>query len=707
MCTCAGHRYSTRFGLPRARGGHSCMVGEPPMRRRDWIAVVGSAAAAVWAAPALAAAKLYGTAVEYDFVSSGIVKGSQTTIALPDGSLDVRFEFTDRGRGPKMRSTIGLDGAGFIANLQTTGYNYLKVPVNESFIARGGTAAWKNSAENETQPYRAPRFYVSMDGTPEEGAILVRAALRARGSALGLWPSGVTNVAAVQTLTLSNPTASRRVTMYEATGLDFSPAQVWLDDAGQLFMAGSVWGAVIPKGWSAVLQQLLDAQDARVAQLGRQIAQTLPQRSGTAIAITNVALFDSEAGSLVPNSTVVFAGERIVAVGGVETGIPSDARRIDGTGKTLMPGLWNSHMHLSADYGPRLLAEGVTTIRDPGNNPEYIAKTKTQFDSGELVGPRVVIAGLMDGTGKYTAPIGVQTATQEQAIAEVRMWKKLGAVQIKVYSSMNPALVPAIVKEAHAQGMRVSGHIPSGMLAQDAVHAGYDEIQHINFLFLNFMPDVKDRTQTPVRLTATAERAGTIDLQSDEVKAFIALLKEKEIVSDPTVGIFYTDTMTRSGDMASTGLAEIAPWLPAQVSRTLTTGGLPLGPGLEAKYDASAKAYLQMIALLHSSGIRIVAGTDDLLPGFDLIHELELYAQAGIPNPEVLQAATIVPASVMRMNDSLGSLRPGKYADAILVAGNPLEQIAQLRSVATTFKGGVMYDTRALYATAGVNAPPA
>jgi imidazolonepropionase-like amidohydrolase len=141
------------------------------------------------------------------------------------------------------------------------------------------------------------------------------------------------------------------------------------------------------------------------------------------------------------------------------------------------------------------------------------------------------------------------------------------------------------------------------------------------------------------------------------------------------------------------------------VSRTLTTGGLPLGPGLEAKYRASATAYLDMIALLYSSGIRIVAGTDDLLPGFDLIHELELYAQAGIPAAHVLQTATIQPARVMHMDDRLGSLRPGKLADAIVVHGNPLQDISQLRKVGTTIKGGVMYDARALYATAGVRAP--
>jgi hypothetical protein len=706
MCSCRSRRWSALFGLPLQGAAHSCLAGEPPLRRRDWLAVVGSAAATLWAAPGLAAAKLYGTPAQYDYVSSGVVKGSQKTIRMPDGSFDIRYEFIDRGRGPKLRSTIATDSSGMISTLRTTGYNYLKVTVDERFTFRHSTASWKNSAEQEMHRNASPRFYISMEGTPEEGAIMVRAALRAKNPSLSLWPSGVTNVSAVKTIAVSNGRTNKRVTMYEASGLDFTPVQLWLDENGELFMSGISWGAVIRSGWNSVLPQLLDAQSQRVVELGRQIARSLPQRFGTAIAVTNVSLFDSQSGESVANATVVFHRDTIAAVGASEAGVPGDARRIDGTGKMLLPGLWNMHMHTFAEFGPRLLAEGVTTIRDPGNNPEYIAKTKAQFEGGELLGPRVIIAGLMDGTGKYTAPIGTTTATPDQAIAQVRMWKSLGAVQIKIYSSMDPKLIPTIVKEAHAQGMRVSGHIPAGMLAQDAVHEGFDEIQHVNFLFLNFMPDTMNFTQTPIRLTATAERAGTIDLQSQPVKDFIALLKSKEIVSDPTVGIFYTDTMTRPGDMASTGFAEIADWLPVQVSRTLTTFGLPMGPGLDAKYRASARAYLDMIALLHASGIRIVAGTDDILPGFDLIHELELYAQAGIPNAQVLQAATIVPARVMHMDDTLGSLSPGKLADAILVHGNPLEEIAQLRQVGTTIKGGVMYDTRELYASCGVHATP-
>lgn len=300
MCTCRSHRYATLFGLPLTGNAHSCLAGELPLRRRTWLAAVGSAAAWLWASPALAAAKLYGTAVQYDYVSSGVIKGSQTTVRMPGGSLDVRFEFIDRGRGPKMRSTIALDEAGLISELRTTGYNYLKVPVDERFEARNGTATWKNSAESETQSNSTPRYYVSLDGSPEEGAILVRAALRARNASLSLWPSGVTQVSSVRTVTAGNGSQSKRVTMYEATGLDFSPEYVWLDEAGELFMAGDTWGAVIRKGWNSVLPQLIAAQHARVTDLGRQIASSLPQRAGTAIAIANVSLFDSERGATIP-----------------------------------------------------------------------------------------------------------------------------------------------------------------------------------------------------------------------------------------------------------------------------------------------------------------------------------------------------------------------------------------------------------------------
>jgi imidazolonepropionase-like amidohydrolase len=655
------------------------------------------------ALPSLAAAKLYGAPQRYDYVASGVIKGAQTTVHLPDGSLDVRFAFTDRGRGPKLRSLLAFDDAGFIRSLHTTGHDYLNVPVDERFTARAGAATWKNVSEQERRPFDRPRFYASMSGSPEESAALARAMLHSQKVAL--WPSGEATLTSLQTVAVAAGARSKRVTMYELRGLDFSPITVWLDGAGALFMSGSQWGAVILSGWNAELPRLLAAQNERAALLGKQIAVTLPQRSATAVAITGATLFDSETGQLVPNTTVLMKDDKIVGVGN-GVAVPSDSRAIGGAGKTVLPGMWNMHMHMDATFGPRLLAEGVTTVRDPGNDPAYIQKLQRQFASGELAGPRVLIAGLMDGKGKYTAPIGTTTDTAEQAVTQVREWHDRGAVQIKMYSSLDPTLVPVIANEAHRLGMRVSGHVPAGMIAQDAIAAGFDEIQHVNMLFLNFMPDVKDRTQTPVRLTEPALRAGEIDLQSAAVKDFIALMKRHDVVSDPTVAIFHQFATARAGDFASSGFAEIADWLPPQVRRGLLSGGLPSdSPAKRAAYDRSGDAYLRMIALLHANGIRIVAGTDDVLPGFDTVRELELYAKAGLPNAAVLQTATIVPARVMKLDDKLGSVKAGKLADVVVVSGNPLDDVSALRNVKTTIKGGVIYDSRALYATAGVRAP--
>jgi imidazolonepropionase-like amidohydrolase len=365
------------------------------------------------------------------------------------------------------------------------------------------------------------------------------------------------------------------------------------------------------------------------------------------------------------------------------------------------------HHHLDGEFGARLLAEGVTTIRDPGNSPEQIVRWQRQFESGELIGPRVVIAGLIDGKGPFTAPIGTTADTPEQVIAQVREWKKLGAVQIKMYSSLKPELVPVAAKEAHSLGMRVSGHVPAFMTAVDAIHGGYDEIQHVNMLFLNFMFDQVKDTRSTARLVEPAKRAASIDLSSEPVKAFIALLKERGIVSDPTLGTFYDDYCARAGNLESSGYADIADWLPAQNRRALITGGMPVPPGMDQRYKDSAQNMMRMVKLLHDSGVQIVPGTDDTLPGFDLIRELSLYSQAGIPNAEVLQLATFAAPKVMKMTDRFGSLEPGKTADAILVHGDPLADVMALRHVGTTIKGGVLYDTRDLYATAGVKAPMA
>jgi imidazolonepropionase-like amidohydrolase len=398
----------------------------------------------------------------------------------------------------------------------------------------------------------------------------------------------------------------------------------------------------------------------------------------------------------VPKQTVVIAGRRIVAVGADGTvPIPAGAERIDGAGKTLLPGLWDMHVHIGSESGIMHVAAGVTTVRDLANDIDDLAATKRLFDDGTVVGPRLLRAGFIDGRGPFTAPTKVFADTPEEARADIERYAKLGYEQIKIYSSVKPELVPIITAEAHRRGLRVSGHVPAFMTARDAVAAGYDEIQHANFLVLNFFGDQFKDTRGPVRFTAVAENAATLDLGSARVRDFIALLKAKDIVIDPTLTIFEQMFTARRGAV-SPPFAAVASRLPTNTQRELRTGGLPVPDGRDQRYRDSFATLLKLVKALYDAGVRIVAGTDTW-PGFALHRELELYVQAGIPAPKVLQLATLGAARVMKHDGELGSISAGKLADLVLVDGDPTTRIGDIRKAELVIKDGTLYSTAKLY----------
>jgi hypothetical protein len=401
-----------------------------------------------------------------------------------------------------------------------------------------------------------------------------------------------------------------------------------------------------------------------------------------------------------PATTVIVAGDRIEKVlGDREASVPFGSEVIDAGGKALLPGLWDSHVHLSPVQGRLHLAAGVTTVRDMANDIDQLQDMRRRWDGGEAVGPRVLMAGFIDGPGPYAGPSKVLVSTREQAIAAVDRYQQLGYLQIKLYSSLDPQLVPPIIARAHQLGLRVSGHIPNGMIAEQAVAAGFDEIQHVNFLFLNFISGVD--TRTPQRFAAVAEHAADLDLGSPEVRNFLALLERRRIDIDPTLTVFEGLFIARPGTMAE-GFAAVADRLPAQVRRGLLAGGgVPVPPGKDEQYRKSFKACLAMVKALYDHHVAIVAGTDGWA-GFALHRELELYVAAGIPAPVALFDATLGPARIMKRDRDLGSIAPGKLADFILVDGDPAARIGDIRRVVLTVKGGVVYDPAEIYRSLGV-----
>jgi imidazolonepropionase-like amidohydrolase len=494
------------------------------------------------------------------------------------------------------------------------------------------------------------------------------------------------------------------VTHYEISGLSYTPSPIWLDDDGALFAQGSEWSMVIREGWESAAKPLLAEQSRRADAMQAKWAKTLGRQPKGDLVFTNCRLFDAPAARTIPNSTIVVSANRITRVGpSGEVSIPENAEVIDATGKTILPGLWDMHVHLSFETDGLLhLAAGVTSVRDMANDIDKLNDARRKFDNGTSLGPRVVMAGFLDGPGPYAGPTKVLVDNVQEAEKAIDRYKQLGYEQIKVYSSIKPELVPAIVARAHGHGLRVSGHVPAFMTAQDVVTLGFDELQHANFLFLNFLADTVKDTRTPVRFTAVAEHAAELDLGSPKVRQFIALLKEHNTVIDPTLSVFEAFFTDRPGTVAR-AVAPVADRLPPTVRRGYLGGGLPVPDGKDQRYHDSFEAMLRMVVLLHRSGVRIVAGTD-ATPGFSLHRELELYVQAGIPALEVLRIATIGAASVMKHDNELGSIAAGKLADLIVVDGDPTTQISDIRRVTLVVKNGTVLKSDELYRALGVSA---
>jgi len=631
-------------------------------------------------------------------------RAGEATSRIAGNRADFTFEFDDRGRGPKLATHVVLDAKGIPIRIDTTGNDYYKGTVDDHFATKDGIAAWRSASEKGERRDPGRAFYVSFNAAPQELGMLAEALRRSPDRALPLLPEGEAHISKVRDVTVAGRAGKRKVTLYEVSGLDFSPSPVWLDSDG-LFASLTGWTTVVPDGWDDVVDRLRAIQDESMSLRAQRLARELAHRPAGGFAIRHARLFDPVAGEVRDGMTVVVAGDRIASVSPDADAIPPPgAEPIDAAGKMLIPGLWDMHVHLGEGDGLLQIANGITSVRDLGNDSRQLLSWKKSFDEGSAVGPRVVPAVLVDGRGPFSGPTPDKVDDEREARQTVEKYRALGYAQVKIYSSIKPELVPVLAKVAHEAGMRVSGHVPAFMTAEQFVLAGADEIQHVNFVFLNFLFDSVKDTRTPARFIAVAEHAAEIDSSQERVRKFFALLKEHSTVIDPTVNVFENLFLARRGAV-DPGYAAVADRLPFPIRRQFLSGGLPVPEGKDATYRAAFGSVLRMVRALHDGGIPIVAGTD-ALAGFSLARELELYAEAGIEAPEILRIATIGAARVMKKDSELGSIEPGKLADLVLIDGDPTRRITDVRNVEMVLKGGSLYRPAEIDAEIGVKPAP-
>jgi imidazolonepropionase-like amidohydrolase len=438
-----------------------------------------------------------------------------------------------------------------------------------------------------------------------------------------------------------------------------------------------------------------DWNTKRLAALQAELAKT----PAGDLRIANVRIFDPERMALTGPSSVLVRGNRIVAVEGAGVRKPGETV-VEGKGGTLLSGLHEMHAHLGQSDALLNLMAGITTVRDMGNDDPVLDRLVERMESGELAGPRVVRSAFIEGKSKTNAQATVVVDNEADAVKAVQDAAKAGVFQIKIYNSMNPAWVPAMIKEAHRLGLRVAGHIPAFTTTDAMLEAGYDEITHSNQLMLNWVLKEGDDTRTLLRITAL-KRFDGYDLNSPAAQRTIGLMKSTGAAHDPTLVIMELATRGRKGSFPP-GAEFWAPHMPVGVQRDLKQPLLDIQSAEEgAAYSAAFDTTLEVMRKLNNQGTLIVPGTD-LGGSFWLHRELELYTKVGMSNAAVLKRATWDMARYLKRGDRFGAVRPGLVADFLLVPGDPVADIAAIKTVAMVVKDGTVYFPTEAYGKLGI-----
>ncbi len=349
---------------------------------------------------------------------------------------------------------------------------------------------------------------------------------------------------------------------------------------------------------------------------------------------------------------------------------------VDVRGMTIVPGLWDMHAHAGqADWAPVYLASGVTTIRDMGGEEAFLVAIRDAIASGKALGPRYLLAGLVDGPGPHAFG-EVVAGTPAEGVAVTRRYHDEHFQEMKLYLDVKDDVGKAIIAEAHRLGMTVTGHVPTDMTRRSrwsrtgVVLDGFDGIAHMQL------------------------RGAS---GSDASKAQIAFFKAHHTVMDPT-----ESWNELSGHPANIPLDDLLPGvsrLPAPLARMFAS--MSWRQGDPETYRRQQRASLALLKDAVDAGLLVVAGTDKGVPGFSLPREIELYVDGGMTPLQAIQAATIMPARAMRIDKDVGTIEAGKRADLVVLTANPLDNIRNIRSARWVVANGRMYDCDVLWRAAG------
>ncbi|HEX6313633.1 MAG TPA: amidohydrolase family protein [Gemmatimonadaceae bacterium] len=433
----------------------------------------------------------------------------------------------------------------------------------------------------------------------------------------------------------------------------------------------------------------------------------------TSYVIDNVNVVDVAAGRVIPQQRVVITGSRIVGVGAANAvPTPPGANIVNAAGKYLIPGLWDMHVHVApgAMAGQMLglfLANGVTGVRDMGTGVEALVTLRSAVSTGQVLGPRIVGAGvLVDGEPIVYPGITLRATTPDGVRKVVDSLAGRGVNFIKAYEMLRPEVYLALAEQARARGLPYAGHLPLMVSAEDAVRAGHRSFEHLRNLEVSCSSKADSlravarqmieagNGQPGMRLRGSIHatlRPRAYDTYDDaKCRALVAQMAQAGVWQTPnlvlaTQNVFRHDT--------TDFMRRWLPYLPAPMRESFQRAGEP-GRGSQRPSTASrgTEWMMRLAKMLHDAGVRVLPGSDFpnpvMMPGPSLHEELALLVRAGLTPAEALRAGTLNPAIYLGATDSLGTISPGKLADVVLLDADPLQDIRHVARVHAIWRGG-------------------
>ncbi len=442
-----------------------------------------------------------------------------------------------------------------------------------------------------------------------------------------------------------------------------------------------------------------------------------------AICVSHVNVIDAENG-LRENMTVIVKNDRILKIAHADSiQLSEENNIIDASGKFLIPGLWDAHVHFAyiEELAPSMfelfLAYGITSVRDTGGKIDFVKKWKAAAEESPNGAPRVKIAGplidgmpnVYDGSIPTRPPLSVGAASVEEAVNIVDELVEQGVDLIKAYEMLDADQFRAVTARAKEKGLKVTGHVPLSMDVISASNAGLNSMEHLRNLELStagnaaallaerkkVLDEEKNLPGGDLRSKIhELQRTSAYDNQDNEkIEQVLNVLAENDTWQIPTMAL---NTAFTRKPFLKPYWAESLELLPDEIGKSWSA---TIATFKDREINEASKKRsdwcMNMIERINKKGIKIMAGTDCpiffLTPGLSLHEELIVLVEAGLTPFEALESATLNPAEYFDLQNELGLVKEGFIADLLLLEANPLKNIENTKRISSLFKNGKYY----------------